>query len=224
MFVPLQLLCIVEEINYGNIYTMEIVISKGSQNLWPLFTPKVSWRQNAENCLIWLGVEACPGSRVSPNFLAWNTNEILGKCTYFFCDIELMELFLYLHCYLLSLFWLISISRKNNQKIFWFFLKFWFDEFFDNYFRFINDPHAQIEHVVILSDKYMDMATVATFDVRRGCVEFNVINRFAEVGQMLAHIKRASNDLAESIFGDVCFHLWQEQFTKTMQWFTCSKK
>ena len=83
--------------------------------------------------------------------------------------------------------------------------------------RFINDLHAQVEHVVVLSDKYMDMATVATFDVRRGCVEFNVINRFAEVGQMLAHIKRASNDLAESIFGDVCFHLWQEQFTKTMQ-------
>ena len=121
MFVPLQLLCIVEEINYGNIYTMEIVISKGSQNLWPLFTPKVSWRQNAENCLIWLGVEACPGSRVSPNSLAWNTNEILGKCTYFFCDIELMGLFLHLRCYLFSFFWLISISWENNKKEFFIF-------------------------------------------------------------------------------------------------------
>ena len=128
-----------------------------------------------------------------------------------------MGLFLNLRCYLLSFFWLISISWENSKKKKFNFLNFDLTNFLMIIFRFINDPHAQIEHVVILSDKYMDMATVATFDVRRGCVEFNVINRFAEVGQMLAHIKRASNDLAESIFGDVCFHLWQEQFTKTMQ-------
>ena len=104
-----------------------------------------------------------------------------------------------------GLSWFKSLSRFLGLK-------------YERNLRFIKvDLQAQVEHVVILSDKYMDMATVATFDVRRGCVEFNVINRFAEVGQMLAHIKRASNDLAESIFGDVCFHLWQEQFTKTMQ-------
>ena len=46
-----------------------------------------------------------------------------------------------------------------------------------------------IEHVVFLSDRYVDMALVITLDQRQGSTEFNVINRFAEVGQALASIK-----------------------------------
>ena len=39
------------------------------------------------------------------------------------------------------------------------------------------------------SDRYVDMALVITLDQRQGSTEFNVINRFAEVGQALASIK-----------------------------------
>ena len=77
--------------------------------------------------------------------------------------------------------------------------------------RIISD-HTHLEHVVILSDQYLDMATVASFDLQKSYAEFNVINRYTEVGSMLAHIKRASSDLAEAIFGDVLFHFWYEQF------------
>ena len=39
------------------------------------------------------------------------------------------------------------------------------------------------------SDRYVDMALVITLDQRQGSTEFNVINRFAEVGPALASIK-----------------------------------
>merc|ERR1712051_409041 len=50
-------------------------------------------------------------------------------------------------------------------------------------------PEDGVEHVVFLSDRYVDMALVITLDQRQGSTEFNVINRFAEVGQALASIK-----------------------------------
>ena len=68
-----------------------------------------------------------------------------------------------------------------------------------------------IEHVVFLSDRYVDMALVITLDLRKGSADFNVINRFAEVGPALASIKKATNEIAEGLYNDVCHHIWQDQ-------------
>ena len=64
-------------------------------------------------------------------------------------------------------------------------------------FRLIND--INVEHLVILSEQYVDMATVITFDFRRGYTEFAVINRFAEVGSILGMISHKNS--LKTIFG-----------------------
>ena len=68
------------------------------------------------------------------------------------------------------------------------------------------------EHLVILSQHNMDMALVVTMDLHSGLADLNVINRFAEVGNNLSSIKNASFEIAEGLFNDVCFHMWQDQF------------
>ena len=68
------------------------------------------------------------------------------------------------------------------------------------------------EHLVILSQHNMDMALVVTMDLHSGLADLNVINRFAEVGNNLSSIKSASFEIAEGLFNDVCFHMWQDQF------------
>ena len=68
-----------------------------------------------------------------------------------------------------------------------------------------------MEHVVFLSDQYIDMATVITLDYKKNSADFNVINRFAEVGNSLASIKKATSDIAEGLCNDVCFHIWRDQ-------------
>lgn len=69
-----------------------------------------------------------------------------------------------------------------------------------------------IEHVVFLSDRYVDMALVITLDLLKATADFNVINRFAEVGYTLAAIKSATNEIAEGLYNDVCQHTWTDQF------------
>merc|ERR1711963_399618 len=68
-----------------------------------------------------------------------------------------------------------------------------------------------IEHYVFLSDRYVDMALVITLDAKVNSADFNVINRFAEVGSALASIKNATYEIAEGLYNDVCHHIWQDQ-------------
>ena len=68
-----------------------------------------------------------------------------------------------------------------------------------------------LDHVVFLSARYVDMALLITLDFRRGSADFNVINRFAEVGAALTEIKKATNEIAEGLYNDVCQYIWQDQ-------------
>ena len=72
--------------------------------------------------------------------------------------------------------------------------------------------NAETEHLVILSENYVDMALVVTMELHKGHADFIVINRYAEVGNSLNLIKSASYEIAENLFNEVCFHLWHDQF------------
>ncbi len=79
----------------------------------------------------------------------------------------------------------------------------------DRNHRVLRKPEDGVEHVIILSDRYVDLALVVTLEWREGSADFNVINRFADT---LASIKSATNEIADGLFNDVCHHIWQDQF------------
>jgi hypothetical protein len=72
------------------------------------------------------------------------------------------------------------------------------------------DNDCMIEHVVVLSDHFMDMATLITLNLRTGEAEFSVINRLGRLSP--EEIRRRTHNIAEKFVNNVCFHFWQEQF------------
>ena len=102
------------------------------------------------------------------------------------------------------------LLRKQKQRL-WFkaLMKLLSSKYQKNY-RLLQS--VDTEHLVILCQNNMDMALVVTMDIQSGQADFNVINRFAEVGNNLNSIKNASFEIAEGLINDVCFHMWQDQF------------
>lgn len=68
-----------------------------------------------------------------------------------------------------------------------------------------------VEHFVLLSEDYIDMATVITLDLRRGSADITVINRYADIGPNLPAVKLATYEIAAAILNDICYHLWTDQ-------------